>query len=1114
MGESAGGTSTSGPSRYVDHTTGVQAALTYLSGLGGGTLVFPCAPPSGDTLAIYNIRQTINVPSNVTIQGEGAEELGTCRIYWHDVSWNPGLSCYDNPDNNTYPLRNKPMFKIAGGVSGVRFRDIWLYSRSSGYNCYPRTDRERIASDGISAIEMNTTAGSSNITDVIFENVAITNFTTGIKAVTNNATDSEISNIRIRGYKPSSNYRQLYIDSKNAYNWDIQNLNISGMMEAQAGVEIINAGKPSAYTGPLGKIKFAFLNCNGSADRDHPPAFCVKVEKHGGLYFRQLHHEGVPKALDVEDISARSAPNTNSDPIVLEASVASGNFKDASMKLYLVGNGILTPDAVANGLDDARLRFTGGGLSSTVVDCGDGHSDWTDVQDDGNPSDPATWDDLKMLYSHMERNRASFFADAGSGNKYNKPHTYCPSGVSGLTNINEVGGDFFDNGVMPTEAGADNAKQYANVLNSSTCSSLDADACLATAFSAGGSIYMDGSFTANHMITIPRGVQITGSPGSQIQFVSNGSTTGADTALFRINILVLSISNQFRSSGIVIRNLKLKTTENGLRGLDMKGENDAAPGVASDYHLSGLTIEGFDTGFYAGRYSSTTGHPMIDGISLKNMSFVNNDTSVEVDSSNISNWNVMDLSLATSNTNTDKGWYQTYGGHIGFQDVSCTGGASFNMADCVRLQMSSVFINGLRKTLYVTNALNIAENGNVHTGTVYEAPVPTSLVVRNSDFTSSGSTSVVKVTGKSFITSMNNKYTNFDIGSTYGGNISRLTYCDDTYSGTPYSTSLADTHPNLWVGVPTVTRIPCGTRPRPYEDVVTLGGNSGDKPLVGNFYDNTREDLVIYRAGSSAQFLIKTTDGTATQTISWGTTGDVGLVGRFFPGSRAQIVIWRPSNGQWWVNDPNNGSNNSVWTWGTSGDIPFVGNFLDESGSVSGNMDEIGVYRPSTDQFWILNPRSGGYVLHTLTTAYGSNIQVGDFNGSGYDQVAQYVAGSTSVWRILDARTGGKTSGNFGTTGDVPVPGKYKSGSCTQMGVWRPSDQKFYVADLPACGSQSGNIVWGSNNDFNSTAYTDDIPLTINNAAGTLRRPTAYRPTKGAFPASISNGQWWIHDTF
>ena len=79
-----------------------------------------------------------------------------------------------------------------------------------------------------------------------------------------------------------------------------------------------------------------------------PSAFCAQVKKHGGLYFRQLHHEGVNEAIIVEDISeSTTTATTNPDPIVFESSVATGTFKDASMKLYLIGNAAFAAPEIA-----------------------------------------------------------------------------------------------------------------------------------------------------------------------------------------------------------------------------------------------------------------------------------------------------------------------------------------------------------------------------------------------------------------------------------------------------------------------------------------------------------------------------------------------------------------------------------------------------------------------------------------------------------------------------------------------------------------------------------------------------------------------------------------------
>lgn len=1109
--------STDGPDRFVDHTSQIRAAVKYISEeLGGGTLFFPCPqpflptthyPPNIRDVAIYNISNTIYIPSNVTLQGESAEEsVGRCRIYWNNDIIKGDRGCREAGS----PLQDKAMFNVEGDKARVRFKDLWLFSRTRGRDCPNFGTASQIYGDNTTAVLMDAQT-YGNISDVIFENVSITAFTYGISAVGNS-----ISEIKMRGIRPFANFRQLSINATYAYDWDVQNFNISGMLSAenqaerQGAVEIKNAGAPATYTGENKKLKFLQLNCNGNFENEYPP-FCVKVEKHGGLYFRQLHHEGVDSAIKVMDISSGSNPRSNPDPIVLESSVATGEFRDPSMKLYLIGSGITAaPEIASPGLDEGRLRFFDAGVNSTLVDCGDVHWDLTPVYPTPTPTPEPTpqYEDLKMLFTHSERNRASFFAQSG-GVSFIKPHTYCPSGVSGSPNINEIGGEYFDNGVLPTEAGT-----YSNVLNASNCQSHSGNYadCLEDLLDDGGSVYIDGSFTVNRTVNIPSGSQILGSSGSAL--VLSHNVNDAIVPLLQIDIPV-GTNALPRVSNIVIRNLALKTNRNDTIGIALVNKELYSVGVSSDIHFSGVSFQGFGTGIYAGRIQNGgEADPMIDGVSLKHLSFFSNDTGVEIFSSNASNWNIMDLNIESDSFEAE-GWYQTNGGYQGFQRVSCQGTKTNNMKDCLRLGMTSgTYLTDLKPTQYVTNALTIGENGTVHTG-IYEGYVFTTLLVRDSDFTSTTEEEGrMNVLGKAFITSMNNKYSYFNVESTYKGNESRLTYCGDTYTGgSPYP-GLDNRHQNLWVGVPTLTRVQCGTRPMPWDDAIRWGGEGKDQPLVGNFYDDVREDFVIYRGGAQSQFLIKQAGGTGSSTINWGTDDDVPMIGRFYPNTRSQVVIWRPSKGQWWVNDPNT-SATYVWSWGISEDIPFVGNFLDESGSVPGNKDEIAVYRPSTKTFWILNPRSGTYTSLVRTANYGTNIQVGDFLGVGYDQIAQY---TTGVWNIINPRTGSTYTASLGQSGDVPVAGKYLpqlSGkdACTQIGVWRPSTQEFLVADpFSNCGTRSTSVIWGSNNDFNAQPYDDDIPLTINTADGTLRRPTAYRPTKGAFPYSIANGQWWVRD--
>jgi hypothetical protein len=1114
MGGIINGVQTHGPNRNFDHTTEIQAAVNYLgttqNGLTGGTLYFPCTgAPGGDQQSIYNIGNTITIPSNVTLQGESAEEgiyNGRCRMYLNNNLNTPGCI---SPDGS---LNGKAMFEVLGTKARVRFRDLWLVSRTTGRDCGSTIGTfSQIAADMTNGVRLNASSGG-NISDVIFENVSITGFTNGI-----NAFGNSISDIKMRGVRTAGNNRQLKIDAMYAYDWDVQNFNVTYMIKNQGAVEIVRSGIPAFYTGENPKLKFLQLNCNGDGDAAFidKPEFCVNIKKHGGLYFKQLHYEGTQTGLIVENINAGSNPETNPDPIVLENSVATGEFRDASMKLYLIGNGIIAAPNPQTSLsqnhpDKRRMEFVGAGLQSTVVDCGDVHWDRTDTVARMNPNDPIGYGDWRMAFTHTERNRGSFFL-VGGDYSFVKAHTVCPSGVPGLPNINEVGGEHFNVGVMPMEAFLpySNSIEFSEVgsdcNNASKCSEILQ--LLLDSQTNRGTLLIKNSVPIDRTIFIPSGRQIVSVPKGELVLSEEGRG---------YPLLQIDVPPPNRTSGIAIRNLRLRTTTIGenTNGLAIIG-GSAGIGASSDMHFSGLTFEGFDKGLVVAPES--VHDPMSDGLSWKNLKFINNKTAASLASSNLSNWNVMNLSIDSNSANA-AGWYQKTGGSS-LQNVTCRA-TSNTMRDCLELQMAGVYLTGLKNNLNVTNALTIGVNGGLFNAP-YNSLQFSNLVLRNNNFSSSN----ININGKTFLVSMNNKYGSFNVSTASEANLSRVTYCGDTFNvGAPPFEGLLGTHSNLFVGVPTPTRVECGTRPVPWSDAITFGGEEAGaeyQPLVGNFFDAVREDFVIYRKGSSstpqAQFRIREASASATSSpkiVPWGTIGDVPLTGKFFPGTNAQIVVWRPSSGQWWVYDPNT-LTTSVWGWGIPGDIPFVGNFIDESGSVSGNKDEIAVYRPSSSEIWILNPRSGQSINFVRNAGFVGKIQVGDFSGIGYDQIAQYKDGT---WNIVDPRNPYPTIQlvvSFGQVDDLPISGKYLSGNCTQLGVWRPSTQKFIVKDPPNCnGYPETQMTWGSNNDFGTTAYPDDIPLRIKTADGSLDRPTAYRTTKGAFPFSISNGQWWVHDPF
>lgn len=1168
VSELAGNVTSTGGVRNYDHTNEIKAAIQILKNAGGGTLVFPCTIPPNTTQeqAYYSIRDTINIPSDITLQSESGEQLGRCRIYWHDALLNPpSTGCTLNTG-----LTGKPMFRVQGGAQRVRFRDMWLFSRSTGDLCWPRENPT--VTEGTVGIEVNTEVGppctgegcpdpTGDIKDVIIENVAIDQFTHGIKASSLNSsqtlTEREISNVRIRGYRPERNLIQLSINSKYAYDWDVQNFNITGMGHGQGGVEIKNAGYKTGYTGLTPGIKFTHLNCNGNADRTTPPAFCVQVSKHSGLYFRMLHSEGTPSGVDVMRIGPE---RTNLKPIILESSAASGNFEDESMQLYLIGSGLGAPNKVPFGLDDGRMRFKEHGRDADVFDCGDIQYDWTDTRPLPSPMPSPSptptkpeYKDLRMLYSHAERNRGGLYAFDDDDVEYPMPHTYCPA------DIKDFGALFFDNGVMPTEPfnPSDTELMYANRFDPEC---KDVAQCLEDLMAydvrrpySGRSIYIPaGTYEVERTVNIPKGVVITGETYPDGTPRVHLRLTGEDQPLFFVEIIVTPTGHT-RVSNIILRNLNLEAaSKNGTTGIAWSGsECNTAPtcgvGVSSDFYMNRISFTGFETGFFAGRHDSMySSHPMIDGVGVKDVSFYNNETAVRINSSNISNWNVMDVKMQTADTSA-VGWDQNGGGHIGVQDVSCAGASqTIRLEECIRLNISTIFINDLKKTQFVTNGLTVGAGGTVfgpspspsptptppeegETGQ-YEAYIPTSIVIRNSDLTASeNGPSNVNLVGRANITTMNNKYGNFVFSAYNQAKISRITHCGDKYPGNLVYNGIDPTYKNLWVWSQTDTRIGCDPDPFDYDDTVTLGGQGGDIPVSANIYSDVQDDYIIYRT-STHEFLIQESGGGLnSQSFAWGTTGDQPIVGRFFSSATSQVGIVREMSigpSEWWIKDPNNSSNNVVWSWGIPGDIPVVGNFLNDtlgSGGLTEDRDEIAMYRPGTTggTFWIINPRDGSVnATFSTTAANTSTIHVGDFMGLQYEQIAQFNE-NNGTWVITDPRgTVSTITGTFDAQQyDKPVVGRFLSGLCAQIGYWRPSTERFYVRDANfVCGNREDDMLWGSNNDYtdlHAANYPgeDDMPIQLTGKDG-FSRPTVYRPTAGAFPFSIAAGQWWTHDKF
>ncbi|MDQ6928074.1 MAG: right-handed parallel beta-helix repeat-containing protein, partial [Actinomycetota bacterium] len=139
--------------------------------------------------------------------------------------------------------------------------------------------------------------------------------------------------------------------------------------------------------------------------------------------------------------------------------------------------------------------------------------------------------------------------------------------------------------------------------------------------------------------------------------------------------------------------------------------------------------------------------------------------------------------------------------------------------------------------------------------------------------------------------------------------------------------------------------------------------------------------------------------------------------------------------------DATAGCDANVWkynTFGTESQV-CIGTSRAEVAdfNADGNTD-VSVFRPSNGTWYV----KGG-----ATVNWGTNGDIavpGDYNGDGTTDLAVFRP-SDGIWYVLPSGGGPSTAVAWGTNGDIPVPGDYNGDNITDMAVFRPSDGTWYV---------------------------------------------------------------------
>jgi hypothetical protein len=288
-------------------------------------------------------------------------------------------------------------------------------------------------------------------------------------------------------------------------------------------------------------------------------------------------------------------------------------------------------------------------------------------------------------------------------------------------------------------------------------------------------------------------------------------------------------------------------------------------------------------------------------------------------------------------------------------------------------------------------------------------------------------------------------------------------------------------------------------------------GQTGDIPLVGDW--NTNEDMKIGIFRNGFWMLDKNGNyqwdgpGAGGDVVAgFGQSGDIPVIGDWYGTSQDKIGIFRDG---FWILDKNgnyqwDGSGvggDVVAGFGMVGDVPVV---RDWNGD---DLPEIAVFRPTSGQ-WIID-HNGNYQWDgtgtgqdvTVTLGQTGDVAIsGDWGASGTDKIGIFRNGfwiidhnGNYVW---DGSSDDKVAG-FGMAGDIPVTGKWNIGSASVSAIQTTPDQikqpslntfkNVIVATATATPTTIAPVqirVNDSGNSLNSTQNTTVLTQNITNFQG------------------------------
>ncbi len=173
---------------------------------------------------------------------------------------------------------------------------------------------------------------------------------------------------------------------------------------------------------------------------------------------------------------------------------------------------------------------------------------------------------------------------------------------------------------------------------------------------------------------------------------------------------------------------------------------------------------------------------------------------------------------------------------------------------------------------------------------------------------------------------------------------------------------------------------------------------------------------------------------------------------------------------------------------------PYLNDFTGAGGNYGAGSTDYTVWRPSEGNWYVdLNTGSAPNVIQQ----WGSPGDVplpGDYDGDGISDYAVWRP-SEGIWYVILSSTGQQVITPWGLPGDIPIGGgDYDGDGKTDYAIWRPSDLKFYV--LYSSDGQQVQVQWG---------LPGDIPLAGNFDGDSKTDFVVWRPSEGIWYVVLSS---------